>query len=127
MAEVWSNDQPIYRQLRDKVAANILRGGMQEGEFLPSVRQVSAEQQINHLTVAKAYQELVDEGILEMKRGRGMMVLQGARAKLLNAERKKFEQSELPALYERLKQLDMSISDLISTLNTLQQNEKGDL
>ena len=62
-----------------------------------------------------------------MKRGRGMMVLQGARAKLLSAERTKFEQSELPALYERLKQLDMSISDLISTLNILEQNEKGDL
>jgi GntR family transcriptional regulator len=116
MSDNWNNDQPIYKQLRDRVAGLIMDGAIAEEQAVPSVRQVSAEQKINHITVAKAYQELVDEGVLEMRRGRGMFVLEGARAKLITAERTKFEDIEIPALFERLAHLGMSIDELHTAL-----------
>lgn len=112
MQKDWNNEQPIYRQIRDRVAALILDGSYHEGESIPSVRQVSSESKVNHLTVAKAYQELVDEGVLEMRRGRGMFVLDGAQQALLEQERKKFLEQELPALIERLRSLGISPQDL---------------
>ncbi|MGI9284032.1 MAG: GntR family transcriptional regulator, partial [Pseudomonadales bacterium] len=97
-------------------AAQIMNGSFQEGESISSVRHVAAELQINHLTVAKAYQELVDEGVLEMKRGRGMFVVEGASDKLRSQERKKFIAEELPTLLARLTHLDISIDELISLI-----------
>ncbi len=125
MPDHWNDDQPIYKQLRDRVAGLIMDGAFAEGDSVPSVRQVSAEQNINHITVAKAYQELVDEGVLEMRRGRGMFVLTGARAKLIEAERDKFEQLEVPALRERLAHLGMSIDDLYTILEQLDEQTRG--
>ena len=116
MSESWSADQPIYKQLRDRVAGLIMDGTFTEGESIPSVRQVSAEEQINHLTVGKAYQELVDEGVLEMKRGRGMFVMTDARKKLQQQEREKFAEAELPALLARVKQLGISVDQLIELI-----------
>lgn len=116
MPENWNDDQPIYKQLRDRVAGLIMDGTFKEGEPVPSVRQVSAESQINHLTVAKAYQELVDEGVLEMKRGRGMFVLPGARDTLRAQERDKFINAELPALMARMAHLGISIEELITLI-----------
>ena len=77
----WNEDLPIYRQLRDRVVAMILEGVLKDGDALPSVRNVAAEYRLNPLTVLKGYQELVDEGLVEKKRGRGMFVNEG-----LNAE-----------------------------------------
>ncbi|WP_317931407.1 GntR family transcriptional regulator [Halioxenophilus sp. WMMB6] len=116
MQDSWNDQQPIYRQLRDRVAGQVLAGVFKEGEAVPSVRQVASEAQINHLTVGKAYQELVDEGVLEMKRGRGMFVVSGARRLLLNQEKQKFIAEELPAFAARLRQLDISIEYLLSLL-----------
>jgi GntR family transcriptional regulator len=78
----WNDNQPIYRQLRDQVVERILDGSFAEGDAVPSVRQVASDYKINHLTVAKAYQELVDGQLLEKRRGLGMYVLPGARAML---------------------------------------------
>ena len=125
MSDNWNNDQPIYKQLRDRVAGLIMDGAIAEGQAVPSVRQVSAEQKINHITVAKAYQELVDEGVLEMRRGRGMFVLDGARIKLVAAERIKFEEIEVPALIERLAHLGMSIDELHAALIDVTQVTKN--
>lgn len=125
MSDNWNNDQPIYKQLRDRVAGLIMDGAIAEGQAVPSVRQVSAEQKINHITVAKAYQELVDEGVLEMRRGRGMFVLDGARIKLVAAERIKFEEIEVPALVERLAHLGMSIDELHAALIDVTQVTKN--
>jgi GntR family transcriptional regulator len=86
----WNDSQPIYRQLRDRVAAMILDGVLKEGDPLPSVRNVAAEFRVNPLTVLKGYQELVDEQLVETKRGRGMFINQGARDLLLQGERQKF-------------------------------------
>jgi len=112
MQESWNDQQPIYRQLRDRVAASVLAGVFKEGEPVPSVRQVSSEAKINHLTVSKAYQELVDEGVLEVRRGRGMFVVDGAKRLLLAQEKQKFIEQELPALIARLQQLDISVEQL---------------
>lgn len=125
MSDNWNNDQPIYKQLRDRVAGLIMDGAIAEGQAVPSVRQVSAEQKINHITVAKAYQELVDEGVLEMRRGRGMFVLDGARVKLVAAERTKFEALEIPALFERLAHLGMTIDELHAALIDVKQVTKN--
>lgn len=112
----WSDDSPIYRQLRDRMVGLILQGAFDEGEAIPSVRSVSADYQINHLTVSKAYQALVDEGLVEKRRGLGMFVVEGARGKILTAEREVFLTQELPRLFQRIKQLGISEQDLIAYL-----------
>lgn len=76
MSVEWNDKQPIYRQLRELVVQRIMDGSFAEGEPVPSVRQVASDYQINHLTVGKAYQELVDTGLLEKRRGLGMFVKQ---------------------------------------------------
>jgi GntR family transcriptional regulator len=90
MDREWNDTQPIYRQLRDRVVAMILDGVLKEGDALPSVRTVAAEYRVNPLTVLKGYQQLVDEGLVETRRGRGMFINAGARALLLRGERQKF-------------------------------------
>ncbi|MEM7358874.1 MAG: GntR family transcriptional regulator [Pseudomonadota bacterium] len=118
MSDNWSDDQPIYKQLRERVAGLIMDGSLSEGEPIPSVRSVAAESKINHLTVAKAYQELVDEGVLEMKRGRGMFVVPGAREALRELERNKFVSEELPMLLARIANLGISVEELIKLIQS---------
>src|SRR5688572_30594291 len=98
MGHEWNNSQPIYRQLRDRVVAMILDDVLKEGEPLPSVRTVAAEYRINPLTVLKGYQQLVDEGLVETRRGRGMFINAGARELLLRGERQKFVAEEWPRI-----------------------------
>ncbi len=119
--EHWNDDQPIYRQLRDKVIALIIRGVFGEGEAVPSVRQISTEYGINHLTVSKAYQQLVDEDILFTKRGVGMFVSDGAQKKLTSQQRIKFLQHELPVMMQRMSQLGITNDEII---NILEDNNK---
>jgi len=116
MQDQWDNDKPIYRQLHDRVVGLILDGEYSEGEAIPSVRALSAELQVNHLTVSKAYQELVDAGLVEKRRGLGMFVAEGAQEKILNQEKSKFLSSELPQLVQRTAQLGISPQELIQTI-----------
>ena len=102
MDREWSDTQPIYRQLRDRVVALILDGLLNEGDPLPSVRNVAAEYRINPITVLKGYQQLVDEQLVETKRGRGMFVKPGARNLLLESERTKFLAEEWPENRRRM-------------------------
>lgn len=120
----WDDSQPIYRQLRDKVVALILEGVFKEGEAIPSVRQVASDYRINHLTVSKAYQELVDEGLLEKRRGVGMYVEEGARSKLLSNEREKFIQNEVPQLINRIEQLGISAEELTALITNSKQGDE---
>ncbi len=108
----WNEDQPIYRQLRDRVVAMLLEEVLTDGDALPSVRNVAAEYRLNPLTVLKGYQELVDEGLVEKKRGRGMFVNEGARAKLLKAERQRFLEKEWPLVLATIERLELSLKDL---------------
>src|SRR6187200_3638712 len=108
----WDDSQPIYRQLRDRVVNMILEGVLKEGDPLPSVRTVAAEFRVNPLTVLKAYQELVDEGLVEMKRGLGMFVKPGARDQLLKGERQKFLTDEWPRIAEKIERLGLTQKEL---------------
>ena len=109
----WNDSTPIYRQLRDRVVAMILDGVLKQGDALPSVRQVAADFQINPITVSKGYQELVDEGLVEKRRGLGMYVTDGARAALLKSERERFLNDEWPMLYARLERLGLDLETLL--------------
>lgn len=108
----WTDDQPIYRQLKDKLVGAIIDGSLEEGGPLPSVRAMSVELEINPLTASKAYQELVADGLVEKRRGLGMFVADGARQKLLEAERSRFLAQEWPRILERIESLGLSLSDL---------------
>ena len=109
----WNNSQPIYRQLRDRVVAMILDGVLKEGDPLPSVRNVAAEYRVNPLTVLKGYQELVDEGLVETRRGRGMFINSGARGLLLEGERQKFLAEEWPRVCATIQRLGLKAEELI--------------
>ena len=110
----WSEDLPIYRQLRDRVVEMILEGVLGDGDALPSVRNVAAEYRLNPLTVLKGYQKLVDEGLVEKKRGRGMFVTDGARKQLLKDERRRFIDKEWPKVLETIDRLGLDAAELLS-------------
>ena len=116
----WNDSQPIYRQLRDLVIERVLDGSFPEGEAIPSVRQVATDYRINHLTVGKAYQELVDMGLLEKRRGLGMYVATGARSNLSDDEHRRFLSEELPAFAERVRLLGLNMNDVTQRLLRLQ-------
>lgn len=109
----WSEDLPIYRQLRDRVVEMILEGVLGDGDALPSVRNVAAEYRLNPLTVLKGYQELVDEGLVEKKRGRGMFVNAGARQQLLKDERSRFLDKEWPKVVATITRLGLDTAKLL--------------
>ena len=117
MDREWNDSQPIYRQLRDRVVAMILDGVLKEGDPLPSVRTVAAEYRVNPLTVLKGYQQLVDEGLVETKRGRGMFINAGARSLLLQGERQKFLAEEWPRIQETIQRLGLTAEDLLDGAN----------
>ncbi|MFL6583313.1 MAG: GntR family transcriptional regulator [Chthoniobacterales bacterium] len=112
MSREWNDGQPIYRQLRDRVVHMILDGVLKEGDPLPSVRTVAAENRVNPLTVLKAYQELVDERLVEMRRGLGMFVNSGAPDLLLKAEREKFLSTEWPRVAATIERLGVTQREL---------------
>lgn len=109
----WHDNQPIYRQLRDKVVAMILDGTLAEGDALPSVRSVAAEHTLNPLTVLKGYQQLVDEGLVEKRRGRGMFVTIGARVHLMRDERARFLAQEWPRVRSTIERLGLELGELL--------------
>src|SRR5436305_455562 len=115
MDREWNDNQPIYRQLRDRVVAMILDGVLKQGDALPSVRQVAADFQLNPITVSKAYQELVDEQLVEKRRGLGMYVTEGARDALMRSERDRFLTEEWPMLFARLKRMNLDLSTLMAS------------
>ena len=108
----WNDSQPIYRQLRDRVVAMILEGTLKEGDALPSVRTVAADFRLNPLTVLKGYQQLVDELLVEKRRGRGMYVAEGARKALLKDERERFLEGEWPRIQATIQRLGLTVEEL---------------
>ncbi len=110
----WNDNTPIYRQLKERVVGMMLDGVLKAGDPLPSVRQVAAEYQLNPITVSKAYQELVDEQLVEKRRGIGMYVTEGASEKLLASERERFMREEWPAMLERIRRLGIDPARLLA-------------
>lgn len=121
MDSEWNDSQPIYRQLRDRVVASILDGALAEGDPLPSVRTVAADYRVNPITVLKGYQQLVDEGLVETKRGRGMFIKPGARELLLDGERRKFLAEQWPRIHATIQRLGLTPEEL---LEAAQRNAK---
>ncbi len=119
----WNDSAPIYRQLRDRVVAMILDGVLKQGDALPSVRQVAADFQLNPITVSKAYQELVDDNLVEKRRGLGMYVTEGARDALMRSEREHFLNEEWPLLYARLKRMNLDIKTLMEKAGESEETE----
>ncbi len=115
----WNDSLPIYRQLRDRVVAMILEGVLNDGDPLPSVRSVAAEYRLNPLTVLKGYQQLVDEQLVEKKRGRGMFVTEGARRALLKDERQHFLEEEWPKIAARIQRLGFEPKELLDALDKI--------
>jgi len=115
MEPQWDDSLPIYRQLRDRVVAMILEGVLKEGDPLPSVRNVAAEFRLNPLTVLKGYQQLVDEQLVEKRRGLGMFVSAGARNALMKDERQRFLEEEWPKVYATIQRLGLSTADLLKS------------
>lgn len=126
----WTDGQPIYRQLRDRGVHMILDGVLKEGDPLPSVRTVAAEYRVNPLTVLKAYQQLVDEDLVEKKRGLGMFVKAGARELLLKGERQKFLSEQWPGIAKTIERLGLTPKELMEAAatapspSTLQKEEQ---
>ena len=110
----WNDAQPIYRQLRDRVVTMILEGVLVDGDALPSVRTVAAEYRLNPLTVLKGYQELVDEGLVEKRRGRGMYVRDGACKALMKDERQAFLSGQWPEIVATIRRLGLDPDDLLA-------------
>ena len=108
----WNDSAPIYQQLADRLAVQLLDGAPPEGQPLPSVRQLAGQYLINPLTVSRALQALVDNGLVESRRGLGMYVRQGARSRLMRDERERFLRTELPQLRAKLKRLGLGPKDL---------------
>ena len=130
MDREWNDNQPIYRQIRDRVVAMILDGVLNEGDPLPSVRNVAADYRVNPLTVLKGYQQLADEGLVETKRGRGMFINAGARKMLLEGERQKFLAEEWPRVHATIQRLGLTPQELLDAttnpppLNAAEEKEE---
>ena len=113
MSMTWNDTTPIYLQLKEKVVAMMLDGALKPGDALPSVRQVAADFQLNPITVSRAYQELVDEALVEKRRGLGMYVNDGAPEKLLASERERFLREEWPKVLVRIERLGLDLRSLV--------------
>src|SRR5216110_273307 len=124
MDREWNDSQPIYRQLRERVVAMILDGVLNEGDPLPSVRNVAAEYRVNPITVLKSYQELVDEELVEKRRGLGMYIKEGARNLLLEAEREKFLAEHWPRIHATIQRLGLKPEELLRPTSTKPSKEK---
>lgn len=113
MSVTWNDTSPIYLQLKERVVAMLLDGVLKPGDALPSVRQIAADFQLNPITVSRAYQELVDETLVEKRRGLGMYVTEGAPDRLLASERERFLREEWPAMLARIERLGLSVDELL--------------
>ena len=109
----WTNEQPIYQQVRDHIVSLIIDGVLKSGDPIPSVRQMAVEGGVNPLTVSKAYQELVDLEIVEKRRGLGMFIKNSAKKQLLKLEKDKFLKNNWPKIVKKANQLDIDLSELI--------------
>jgi len=123
MTTQWNDSQPIYWQLKERTIAMILDGTLAEGDALPSVRTVASEFQLNPITVSKSYQTLVDEQLVEKRRGLGMFICEGAKKQLMESERQKFLTEEWPAMVNRIGQLGLDVNALL--LSASEKEEKS--
>jgi GntR family transcriptional regulator len=125
MSGDWNDSAPIYKQLKERVIGMLLDGALKPGDALPSVRQIAADYQLNPITVSRAYQELVDDQLVEKRRGIGMYVTEGASEKLLASERERFVREEWPAMVARIRRLGLDLDELLARANSPSGNKSG--
>ncbi len=123
MSFQWNDKEPIYLQLKDKIKEMILSGDLIEGDALPSVRQVAIEYKVNPITVSKSYQILVDEELVEKRRGLGMFVQKGAASKLQSNENEQFIKEDWPKILIKIKHLKLDTSQLINSLKEIGRSQ----
>jgi len=123
MAIDFKTDTPIYMQISEMIRKAILAGDIQEEEPIPSVRQISVEQNLNPQTVLNATQVLLNENLIEKRRGLGMYVQKGAREKLQHQERKSFQDDEIPDIVQRARLLGYSESELVEIVKNAYREE----
>ncbi|TDR23201.1 GntR family transcriptional regulator [Marinicella litoralis] len=123
MSFQWNDKEPIYLQLKDKIKEMVLSGDIVEGEALPSVRQVAIEYKVNPITVSKSYQILVDEHLVEKRRGLGMFVQKGAVEKLQVNENQQFINEDWPKILLKIQHLNLDTSQLINSLKEIGRNQ----
>ena len=116
--------QPIFVQIRQRLIEMILKRQVEEGDALPSVRQIAADLSVNPLTVTKAFEALVDIGVVEKRRGLGMFVTTGARSALLAHERDKFLKEDWPRIAAQIKALNLDLKDLVEKDSKLEGQTK---
>lgn len=119
MSHHWNDSEPIYLQLADEIKDMILNGDVTTGEALPSVRQLAIEYQVNPITVSKSYQLLVDDQLVDKKRGLGMFVAQDAALKLKHEQKKLFMTQQWPQIISKIEQLDIDTESLIIMLQKI--------
>ena len=123
MSFQWNDKEPIYLQLKDQIKDMILSGDIQEGDALPSVRQVAIDYKVNPITVSKSYQILVDEELVEKRRGLGMFVQSGAAEKLQVNENEQFIKEDWPKILNRIQTLNLDTEQLINSLKAIGSNQ----
>lgn len=121
----FKTDKPIYLQLAEEIRNSILKGNLKEGEFIPSVRKLSAQFELNPNTVMNSIKILVDENILEKKRGMGMQIKNGALEKLVLAKKQKFFQTDLSNLVKEADLLGISIEEIKTKISNLEKEGKS--
>jgi GntR family transcriptional regulator len=121
MSFQWNDKEPIYLHFKDQIRNMIFIGDLKEGEALPSVRQVAAEYKLNPITVSKAWQYLVDEELVEKRRGLGMFVIENARQQLLEADQEKFMKVEWPKIKTRIINLNLDVNSLVKSLEDVRE------
>jgi len=119
----WRADQPIYRQIADVIADRIVDASLREGSSIPSVRQLASDFRVNHLTVNKAYQSLIDDEVLCAKRGVGVFVCEGAQAKLKDSLQQSFFETELPRVYDKAQRLGINSTQLCERFAQWEQKQ----
>ncbi len=123
MSFQWNDKEPIYLQLKDQIRDMILTGDLKEGDSLPSVRQVAMDYKVNPITVSKSYQLLVEEELVEKKRGLGMFVQEGASKKLQFNENEQFIKEDWPKILIKIKHLSVDTNQLINSLKEIGSNQ----
>jgi len=124
MKNAFHSNQPIYIQVRELIEDQIISKQLDEGDQAPSINQLVNYYKINHVTVSKGTNQLVEEGILYKKRGIGMFVSSGAREKLLKKRRESFVEEHIVTLMQEADKLEISIEDIITYINDVKGSEK---
>lgn len=117
LPQSFDEKKPIYLQVRDRLEDMIMKGQLEEGDKAPSTTEMASFYKINHITVGKGVNQLVDEGVLFKRRGIGMFVAEGAREKLLKNRTQTFVEDYVRPMIDEAEKLNLSKEELLKKIN----------